>query len=270
MTSASSDPQSPPPHHPPTIPPSPDSKWRALLAAYPWATFVLPLAVFMLVGSLEPTPDKQFELFGLAIGYAAYPAVYTVKIALTMVAMAVVWPGYRQFPLRLSPLAPLVGVVGVVLWIGICKLRLETTLLEPLGMKEVAGFGARAGFNPWEHFADQPLPAYGFLAVRFWGLAILVPVIEEFFLRGFVMRLVVAGDWWNVPFGTLTPAAVVAGTLVPVLMHPAEMLAAAVWFTLVTWLMAKTRNMWDCVTAHAVTNLLLGVYVLASGEWHFW
>ena len=30
-----------------------------------------------------------------------------------------------------------------------------------------------------------------------------------------------------------------------------------------------TRNIWDCVVAHAVTNLLLGVYVVATGEWQF-
>ena len=51
------------------------------------------------------------------------------------------------------------------------------------------------------------------------------------------------------------------------LMHPAELLAAAVWFSLVTWLMVKTRSLWDCIVAHATTNLLLGCYVLWSGEW---
>ena len=50
---------------------------------------------------------------------------------------------------------------------------------------------------------------------------------------------------------------------------PAEMFAAAVWFTLITWLMFKTKNIWDCVAAHAVTNLLLGVYVVLSGDWYF-
>jgi membrane protease YdiL (CAAX protease family) len=50
-------------------------------------------------------------------------------------------------------------------------------------------------------------------------------------------------------------------------MHPGELLAAAVWFSMVTWLMVKTRNIWDCVVAHAVTNLLLGVYVVATGQW---
>ena len=52
-----------------------------------------------------------------------------------------------------------------------------------------------------------------------------------------------------------------------VLTHPAELAAAAVWFGLVTWLMARTKSMGDCVIAHAVTNAALGIYVLTSGDW---
>jgi hypothetical protein len=33
--------------------------------------------------------------------------------------------------------------------------------------------------------------------------------------------------------------------------------------------MYQTRSIWDCVAAHAVTNLLLGLWVLASGDWYF-
>ena len=51
------------------------------------------------------------------------------------------------------------------------------------------------------------------------------------------------------------------------LMHPAELLPAAVWFSLVSWLMVKTRSLWGCIIAHATTNLLIGCYVLASGDW---
>ena len=53
------------------------------------------------------------------------------------------------------------------------------------------------------------------------------------------------------------------------LMHPGELFAAAVWFSMVTWLMLRTRNIWDCVAAHAVTNGLLGAYVITTGEWQF-
>ena len=97
-----------------------------------------------------------------------------------------------------------------------------------------------------------------------------MPIIEEFFLRGFLMRFVVRDDWWEVPFGQVTPLAAVVGTAVPMLMHPAELLAAVVWFSLVTWLMVRTKNIWDCVAAHAVTNLLLGIYVVTQHQWQLW
>lgn len=261
-------PPTPAPRSPPNSVSSPNAP-DGFLDTYPWLVFVLPFAVFMVVTSLEPAPEKPFELAGFKIPYSAYPLVYALKIALTMAAMAVVWRGYRQFPFRVSLLAPVVGVLGVAVWIGVCKLELEARLLAPLGLGSLVDLGKRSAFNPLAAWPDEPLLAYGFLAIRFWGLAIVVPVIEEFFLRGLVMRFFIQPDWWRVPFGTLTPTAILVGTLLPVLQHPAEMFAAAVWFTLITWLMFKTKNIWDCVVAHAVTNLLLGVYVVVSGDWYF-
>ena len=64
--------------------------------------------------------------------------------------------------------------------------------------------------------------------------------------------------------------AIVVATGVPMLMHPGELFAAAVWFSMVTWLMLRTKNIWDCVAAHAVTNLLLGIYVMTTGHWELW
>ena len=31
----------------------------------------------------------------------------------------------------------------------------------------------------------------------------------------------------------------------------------------------RTRNLGDCILAHAVTNACLGVYVLASSKWEY-
>jgi CAAX prenyl protease-like protein len=118
-----------------------------------------------------------------------------------------------------------------------------------------------------DKMAATPALAWGFLAVRFFGLVAVVPLIEEFFLRGFVMRFVIQADWWAVPFGKVNRMALVLGTLVPMAMHPGELLAAAVWFSMITWLMVRTRNIWDCVIAHAITTLLLGIYVVWSGHW---
>jgi CAAX protease family protein len=238
----------------------------------PWLVCLLPFVVFMLVGSLEPTPDAPGgKSIGLAITYNWYPMVYTVKIALTLAAIAFVLPGYRQFPFRINLSAIVVGVVGIFIWVGLCRLDVEHAYLqaafERVKLGWIIGSGQRASFDPFVQLADQPVRAWIFLATRFFGLVVVVPLIEEFFLRGFVMRFVVERDWWYVPFGKVNRLAIVLGTLVPMLMHPAELLAAAAWFSLITWLMLRTRNIWDCVAAHAVTNFLLGIYVVTSGNW---
>ncbi len=282
------------------------------LANYPWVTFLLPMIVYMLVGTLEPLPpDPATEApvaneildqleepaeskpyyppaqTGLlpSIPYRYYPCVYTSKIILTLATMLVVCRGYRSFRWRVSGLSIAVGAVGVVLWIALCHLRLEPKLIGPIdrflgglipgadqqspsiGLMSILGTGERSAFNPLEQMASTPFWAYLFLAVRFAGLALVVPVIEEFFLRGFLMRYVMHQNWWQVPFGSVNRTAVIVGTAIPMLMHPGELLAALVWFSMVTWLMVRTRNIWDCVMAHAVTNLLLGIYVVATDNW---
>jgi CAAX prenyl protease-like protein len=224
------------------------------------------------VGGLEPTPHQAGGAWlGLAIPYAQYPLIYTLKMALTAAAVWFVWPGYRELPLSLVPLSIVVGVVGGGIWIGLCRLNLEGNYLMPAlertGLGWLMGGAERSGFNPLAELAGRPLAAWGFLAVRFLGLVAVVPIIEEFFLRGFLMRLVTERDWWDVPFGKVNAAAVAVGTLVPMLMHPGELVAAAVWFSMVTWLLVRTRSIWDCIAAHATTNLVLGIYVVASGQW---
>ena len=55
-----------------------------------------------------------------------------------------------------------------------------------------------------------------------------------------------------------------------VLTHPSELIAAALWFLLVTWLVARSQNIWNAVAAHATTDLLLGVWVLAMKQFWLW
>lgn len=238
-----------------------------------WLIYCLPFIVFMAVGAFEPAgPTKG--IFGPHEGfikYNLYPYIYTLKIALTCLAVLWVWPGYWQFPWKVSGLSFAVGGIGGVLWIAINKAQqlIDANFLTNLGLGSLTKLGARSGFNPLDQLSDDPAWAWSFLAIRFFGLVLLVPLIEEFFLRGFLMRYFIHIDWWTVPFATVTPIALAVGTGVPMLMHPQEMIAAFVWFSLVTWLMVRTRNIWDCVIAHGVTNLMMGLWVLYSGDWWF-
>ncbi len=280
--------RSPLPDPSPKASSSSQSGWAALVTKHRWAVYVIPFVVYMLMNSLEPAPPAAVDTspaataeqgaqpketaeprpwLDLGIEYRHYPLVYTAKIVLTLAAIFLVWPGYREFPFSITPLAVLVGVVGVVVWVGLCWLQLEQKWFPSIGLGWLVESGKRPGFNPLAELADQPAWAYGFLAIRLFGLTAVVAVVEEFFLRGFLMRFFLRTDWWNVPFGTVNGVAIAVATLVPMALHPGEMLAAVVWFSMVTWLMSQTRNIWDCVAAHAVTNLLLGIYVITSGDW---
>lgn len=264
-----------------------------------WIPYVLPFLVYMIVGQFEPTPpdpevlkltpaEQKFWEEGqehtvvrlMGIRYEHYPMIYSIKIGATVFTMLLCLPGYVKFPFRVSWLAIGVGVVGVGLWIGLCtlnhRLKIEPKILGAMGLLKIEEFGERPAFNPFQQLADDPTWEYTFLAIRFLGLALIVPIIEEFFLRGFLMRFVMDPDWWDIPFGHVNTLAIIVGTAVPMAMHPGELLASLVWFSLVTWLMVRTRNIWDCVAAHAVTNLLLGLYIVSTyllwgaDNWWLW
>lgn len=236
-----------------------------------WVFYCLPFLVFMVLGTLEPyAPAKGvFPADTGFIQYNMYPYIYTAKVVLVAGALAFCWPAYRRFSGRATWLSVAVGLFGAVVWVGLNKLQqqIDHKFLEDLGLGMLTKLGARSGFNPLRELADQPAWAYTFLGIRLLGLAVIVPIMEEFFLRAFAMRYPIHEDWWTVPFGTLTPLAIAVGIGLPMMMHPQELLASLAWFSLILWLMYRTKSIWQCVVAHGVTNFAMGMWVLYSGDW---
>lgn len=160
----------------------------------------------------------------------------------------------------------LFGVIGIIAWILICKLQLEQLLMGFLpGWLQPED---RVAFNPFITLSG-PLQQWGFISVRLIGLAILVPIVEEIFWRGFLMRWIIDPDWQKQPIGRFTLPSFLWITLLFTLAHP-EWFAAAVYCILINILMYWKKDLWNCVVAHATSNLLLGVYVLYFGAWELW
>jgi uncharacterized protein len=224
----------------------------------------LPLAVFMVISSFEPTDPASAM-------YRYYPWIYGFKLLATLAALRLVWPVYKSLVRPIGWQGITIGVLGAVLWIGICHLELERKYLFPigesLGLGGLLGSQTRSAYNPFEQLAGFPIAIGLYLLVRGVGLALVVPIIEEYFLRGFLMRYVAAEKWWKYPIGSVTRNSAVVGTLVPMLMHPGELVAAAVWFSMVTLLYVRSKNLWECIAAHCTTNLLIGIYVVFYGAW---
>jgi CAAX prenyl protease-like protein len=227
--------------------------------ARPWLTCVVPLVVFLVGGAADgllpgASPDAgQPHAAGMV-----YPVFYAVRVGATLAALAIAWPSLRPWLGRATWWPPLLGALLVVPWVILATLQRD------------AGWGGvgRVGYDPFATLGPggwwQP---WAFLAVRWLGLVVVVPIAEELFLRGFLMRTVVDEPFWRVPFGTLTPAAAAACIVYAVATHPGEAVAAVGWFAIVSGIALATRRPIDCILAHAATNAALGAFVLATGQW---
>lgn len=158
-----------------------------------------------------------------------------------------------------------VGLVGIGMWIVLADLHLEQRLAEylPVWMRPEG----RVAYNPLEQLHGAAL--WGFIAMRMAGIAIVVPLAEELFWRGFLLRWLIDPEWEKVPLGEFTLSSCAIVTLMFTSAHP-EWLAAAGYCLLLNGLLYWKRDLWLCVVAHAVSNLTLAVYVLSTGEWWLW
>lgn len=238
-----------------------------LFERWPWletAAFVAPMVVHMLVqqvtGMFFDSSDPAVE----ATAYTVSVAAQIIAAIALCVLFARVWLDHFKF--RVSILAVVVGVVGYVLWVWICGLQPERQFLSLFGWEDL--WPSRTAFDPFSEISNS-LHRTLFLAMRFTTLALIVPVAEELFLRGFLVRWIEDVDFKSVRFDKLSWAAIIAPTVTSILTHP-ETVAAIVWFSMVTWLMIRTKSFWNCVVAHMVTNLLLGIHVVVTGAWELW
>jgi membrane protease YdiL (CAAX protease family) len=87
------------------------------------------------------------------------------------------------------------------------------------------------------------------------------------------MRYAIAGDkpFTRVPFGTHSWKAFWITTLAVTLIHnPEDWAAAFLWGSLVYALAIHTKSLRACILMHALGNLILGIYILKSGQYGYW
>jgi CAAX prenyl protease-like protein len=223
----------------------------------------------MLLGSFYPS----FEGLASIEDAWAYWTVLVIQLVVVTGLLVYFRKTYlRSLSLRVSPWAFIVGFVGIFVWIFLAGLGVERWVFEQLGRSES---GTRPSFNPWVF--QNPANQIMFLVTRFSVLVGLVPIIEELLIRGWLVKWVEDPNFGmtseadgDVSLKTLGLSALLSASIYGVLTHPGEALAAFVWFGMVTLLAKKTGNVLDCIVAHAVTNLLLGVYILRFQQWHLW
>jgi CAAX prenyl protease-like protein len=109
-----------------------------------------------------------------------------------------------------------------------------------------------------------------FIAVRVLESAVLVPILEELFWRGWVMRWMIRSDFESVPLGQYTALSFWGVAILFAMEHGPYWEVGLIAGVAYNWWLVRTRNLADCMLAHAVTNALLAGYVLAFNQWQYW
>ena len=126
------------------------------------------------------------------------------------------------------------------------------------------------GFDPTV-FASGSGLYWATLVFRFLRLVVVVPLVEEILWRGFLLRYLIREDFETVPFGTFSWLSFGVVTLGFALEHNRpDWVPALITGALYNWVAIRTRSLSSCILAHAVTNLLLGIFILKTGQWGFW
>ncbi|MCM8533903.1 MAG: CAAX prenyl protease-related protein [Lentisphaeraceae bacterium] len=149
--------------------------------------------------------------------------------------------------------ASIVGVVVLAVWVlgeGFYPLISETSVNNP-------------------YTALSQYEAYLWIAVRLVGAALIVPIMEEVFWRGFLIRWLINNDFAKVALGKITPFSFIATSVMFGFEHQRWLVGIFAGLAY-NWLYWNSKSIKCCILSHAITNLLLGVYVLQTEEWQFW
>jgi uncharacterized protein len=133
------------------------------------------------------------------------------------------------------------------------------------------GFAPRTtGFDP-NIFANQSSLYWTTVFLRFLRLVIVVPLIEEIFWRGFLLRYLIDEKFYAVPFGKYSAFSFWAVSIAFALGHSMpDWIAAFVTGMAYNAVAYRTKSLTSCVVVHAITNLLLGLWIMRTEQWGFW
>lgn len=214
---------------------------------------VLPFVVYMAFLAVE---DGMTRLFGSEFDTRW---LYPVKVSVVALVLAYFWRRYDELhalatrpALRDGLLALLLGLLVFVVWIN---LNHGWTVVGAVGQ----------GYNP----LDTGRYALPLLAFRLAGASLVVPLIEELFWRSFLMRWLDQREFLSLAPVQVSARALLMSSLVFGFEHH-QWLAGALAGLVYAGLYRYRGRLWTAIGAHAVTNLTLGIWVIATGSWQFW
>lgn len=214
---------------------------------------ILPFAIYILFLALG---DILAPLFSYLLIDTKW--LYAIRIAAVIAALLYFLSHYTELvkrpPMEDFLYAGVAGLIVFVVWIF------------PYPTWLVAGSDA-IGVDPTQ--GQSKLEAVIWLSTRIMGSALIVPIMEELFWRSFIMRWFDNRNFLSVDPEKISGFAYVGSACLFALEH--NLWLAGLFAGLVYGELYKTyKNLWIPIFAHAVTNAVLGVWVVFTGNWQYW
>lgn len=188
-----------------------------------------------------------------------YVPLYIGKVIVVLAALIVFRSTWREIKFDSKWIVPsvLIGVVLCAAWIGIEKNIPYKHFLDE-----------RTAYDPFAQISSDATRAL-FFGVRFFGLVLLVPVMEEIFWRSFLLRFITKPEFLSLKVGEFSTNALLIGAALFGLSHP-EWLPAVIFALAISLWLKYTKSLFACIVVHLVTNLALGIWVVTQRDWIFW
>jgi CAAX prenyl protease-like protein len=213
-------------------------------------------------------PFGLFLLLTFAQSWVGEDGRYWLYLVKTIIGAWMLWlmrPFVDEMRWKISVEAVVTGIVVFIVWIGVDDFLAMIGLKPDFGELKIGG----KPWNPQHQFGAGSLLAWFFIVVRIVGSTLIVPPLEEVFYRSFLYRYLVNPDFLLVPLGVFATMPFFVTSAVFGFEHR-EWLAGIICGLAYAGLVCWKKRLGDAITAHAITNLLLGIWVVAKGEWKFW
>jgi membrane protease YdiL (CAAX protease family) len=227
-------------------------------------------------------PFVVFLLLTFCQGQFGEASRYWFYLAKTVVGAWLIWemrPFVAEIRWAVSWEAVVVGVGVCALWVGLdgwypsgdqIIQRYVCPILKSIGLGSWCPKPAEIHFwNPHTQFGEGTAPAWLFVTVRILGSSFVVPPLEEVFYRSFLYRYIAKSDFQSMPLGQFAWMPFLVTAAIFGFAHH-EWLAGILCGTAYQWLVIRKQRLGDAMTAHAITNFLLGLWVVGKGAWQFW
>lgn len=127
-------------------------------------------------------------------------------------------------------------------------------------------FPLHGGFDPGQAPAGFAAPL---VALRLFALIVTVPVMEEIFWRSFLLRWIDSRNFLAADPRSASLGAMFLVTALFAAEH-SQWLAGLLAGVAYTAIYVRTRNILLTILSHAISNGLLGIWILSTGNWRFW